>query len=149
MESTIICETNINNDYNNILFKTGLLDRNSKTLILDRRNLYLFGCLPTRFIISLIIGSLFFIKNKTFQFILSICFLVVLGFTIWHLYFKSTKNKKCQWWSNNYQLTISIITFIGVVFLLLTSKYIYSSIFFMIMIIISIIGGLSQISNLK
>jgi hypothetical protein len=147
--STIVCETNINNDYNNVLFKNGLLDKNSVTLTSDRRRLYLFLCLPTRFFISLLTGSLFFIKNKIFQFVLSLIYLGILSFGIWHLYSKSEKSKKCQWWSNNYQLLIAIIGYIGVVVLLLTLKYDFSSIFLMIMMIISIIGGASQISNLK
>jgi len=149
MDSTIVCETTINNDYDNILFRNGLLDKNSKTLVSDRKNLYLFVCLPTRFFISLLIGSLFFIKNKTFQFVLSLIYLGILSFGISHLYSKSEKSKKCQWWSNNYQLLIAIIGFIGVLVLLLTTKYEFSSIFLMIMMIISIIGGVSQISNLK
>ena len=149
MDSTIVCETNINNDYNNILFKNGLLDKNSKTLVSDRKNLYLFVCLPTRFFISLLIGSLFFIKNKTFQFLLSLFLLGIMIFVVWHLYSKSEKSKKCQWWSNNYQLLITLITFICLLVLLITSKYEFSSLFFMMMMVISIIGGLSQISNLK
>jgi hypothetical protein len=149
MDSTIVCETTINNDYDNILFRNGLLDKNSKTLVSDRKNLYLFVCLPTRFFICLLIGSLFFIKNKKFQFVLSLIYLGILSFGISHLYSKSEKSKKCQWWSNNYQLLIAIIGFIGVLVLLLTTKYEFSSIFLMIMMIISIIGGVSQISNLK
>jgi len=147
--STIVCETNINNDYNNVLFKNGLLDKNSVTLTSDRRRLYLFVCLPTRFVISLLIASLFLIKNKIFHFVLSLIYLGILSFEISHLYSKSEKSKKCQWWSNDYQLLISIIGFIGVAVLFLTSKYEFSSIFLMIMMVISIIGGLSQISNLK
>lgn len=143
------CETNINSDYNNILFKLGFLNKDSPTLISDRRKLYLSACIPTRFSIAMIFGLLYFVDNDNFHYYLSIVSMLISLLAILHLSFKDKKYKLCQWWSNNFQLYISLAIFFGSLILLLTSKYKITSVFIMSMLLISVIGGIYQFPNLK
>ena len=143
------CKTNINGDYDNILFKLNLLDKNSPTLTSDRKNLYLHGCIPTRLTIAIIAGILFFlIKNEKIHKYLSIFYMFIGLFAFFHLITKSQKDKKCQWWSNNFQTIIALLIFIfALIFYFKNPKF--SSLSTMILIIIGVFGGVSQLHNLK
>ena len=47
------CETNINNGYNNVLFKTGILNKNSKHLNKDRSLIFYGICIPVRTLLAI------------------------------------------------------------------------------------------------
>lgn len=146
---SIKCKTNINGDYDNILFKMNLLKKDSPTLTSDRKKLYLSACIPTRLTLALFAGSLFFlIKNEKIHKYLSIFYIFIGLFAFFHLMTKSQKDKKCQWWSNNFQTLIALLIFIfALIFYFKNPKF--SSLSTMILIIISVIGGVSQLHNLK
>ena len=143
------CKTNINGDYDNILFKLKFLNKDSPTLISDRKKLYLRACIPTRLTIALIFGLLFFyIQNEKIHKYLSIFYIIVGLISFIHLLTKSQKDKKCQWWSNKFQTIIAFLIFLfSLIFYFKNPKY--SSLSTMILIIISVIGGVSQIGKLK
>lgn len=143
------CKTNINGDYNNILFKMNLLKKDSPTLTSDRKKLYLSACIPTRLTLALMTGILFFlIKNEKIHKYLSIFYMFIGLFAFFHLITKSQKNKNCQWWSNNFQTIIALLIFIfALLFYFKSPKF--SSLSTMILIMLGVIGGVSQLHNLK
>lgn len=143
------CKTNINNDYNNILFKLNLLNKDSPTLTSDRKKLYLSACVPVRITLALIAGSLFFfIKDEKIHKYLSIFYIIIGLLAFVHLSLKSQKDKNCQWWSNTFQTTIAFSIFLSSLFFYYENPKI-SSLSTMILLIIGVIGGLLQINNLK
>jgi phosphatidylserine synthase len=146
---SITCKTNINGDYDNILFQMNLLNKDSQTLTSDRKKLYLTACIPIRITLALIAGFLFFyIKNEKMHKYLSIFYIFIGLFSFIHLITKSQKDKNCQWWSNNFQKIIALLIFIfAIIFYFINPKL--SSLSTTILIVISVIGGLSQLHNLK
>lgn len=143
------CKTNINGDYDNILFKMKLLNKDSPTLTSDRKKLYISACIPARLSLALIAGFLFFyIKNQKIHKYLSIFYIIIGLFSFFHLITKSQKNKNCQWWSNNFQTIIAFLIFIfALIFYFKNPKF--SSLSTMILIIIGVIGGFSQLNKLN
>lgn len=146
---SIKCKTNINGDYDNILLKMNLLKKDSSTLTYDRKKLYLYGCIPTRLTLAIIAGILFFfIKNEKIHKYLSIFYIIIGLFAFFHLITKPQKDKTCQWWSNNFQTIIALLIFIFALFFYFKNPK-FSSLSTMLLIIISVIGGFSQLHNLK
>jgi phosphatidylserine synthase len=112
--SSIPCKTNINNDFNNVLFKSGFLNKDSKNLQNDRKNLFQFVCLPFRFGIALLlvyISDLSFI-NIYAQNIFSI---IILSLSLYHLQTKSEKSVRCQWWDNKLEVSLLYMVLLFVV----------------------------------
>lgn len=111
---SISCKTNINNDFNNVLFKSGLLNKDSKNLQNDRKHLFQFVCLPFRFGIALLLlylSDLSFI-NIYAQNIFSI---IILSLSIYHLKTKSTKSVRCQWWDNKLEVSLLYVVLLFVI----------------------------------
>ena len=108
------CKTNINNDYDNFLFKSGVLNTDSQTLQNDRKIMFQFVCLPVRFALALFllyISDLKFI-NIYVQNIISI---IIIGFSIYHLQTKAKKSVKCQWWDNNLEVSLLYLVLASVI----------------------------------
>ena len=103
------CPVNINNGTNNILFKLGLLNADSQTLGEDRARLFYEICIPIRILIILGVFSLLKVQNTGVQSILCIIFTVLYLTVIYHLASKSSQSKKCQWWSNNFEIFLSVV----------------------------------------
>lgn len=129
-----VCESNINNNFDNALFKIGILNKNSINLQKDRQNAFQFICLPVRFIIAII---LLYLSDKIDSYLQNIISVILIGFSIYHLYTKSNKSKSCQWWSNSLEIFLLCLTliliFIGTFFkyrtLKIVSLYMIFSIF--------------------
>jgi len=113
MKNTL-CKTNINNDFDNILFKLGILDKNSIRLSEDRKIMFQYVCLPVRFLIALF---LLYLSEKINNLLLqnTISLLLLFG-SIYHLYTKSCKSKVCQWWDNSLEIFMIGITLILTLF---------------------------------
>ena len=134
---SISCKTNINNDFNNFLFKSGFLNKDSKNLQNDRKILFQFVCLPTRFGLALLllyISDLSFI-NIYAQNIFSI---IILSLSIHHLQTKSTKSVRCQWWDNKLEVSllhvVLLFVIIGLIYEFKTLKIVSLYMIFSILI---------------
>jgi pantothenate kinase len=101
------CKTNINNNFNNILFKSGILNKHSKTLQKDRKYAFQYICLPIRFIIAII---LLYLSDKINIHLQNIISIILILFSIYHLFTKSSTSKLCQWWSNSLEIFFLVIT---------------------------------------
>ena len=110
------CPYNINNGENNILFKLGLLDINSKTLGSDRSNIFYKICIPLRLAIGIGIISLYWINNAKIQSILCIVLGLFSLISVIHLAMKSKNSKKCQWWSNNLEIFFGLLSLIACIY---------------------------------
>jgi len=108
------CKTNINNDYDNFLFKTGILNKDSPTLQNDRKIMFQFACLPARFILALF---LLYISDIDFIniYVQNIISILIIGFSIYHLKTKEPKSVKCQWWDNNLEVSILHLVLVSVI----------------------------------
>lgn len=104
-EQEIICETNINNNFNNFLFNSYILNKDSKTLQNDRKTTFQFVCLPVRFALALF---LLYISDLSLIniYVQNIFSLIIISFSIYHLQRKSEKYVKCQWWSNTFEINL-------------------------------------------
>jgi len=131
-----MCTININNEYENILFKTNLLDKNSKQLGKDRQQLFNYICIPIRLLLLIVLLSLSQIQNTNFQIILRILLIIMYLITIIHL---SSKKSKCQWWSNEYEIFLSIMAILVCFFVKENTVFYVSLILFA-----SIAGGIVQ-----
>ena len=58
------CILNMNNGADNILFKSGFLNENSKTLNKDREKLFYLICIPLRILLACIILYLSFREQQ-------------------------------------------------------------------------------------
>ena len=131
-----MCSININNEYDNILFKLNFLNRESKNLGKERQNLFYFTCIPIRFILLLFLLGLSQVKNETFQKILRGILILVYFVSIIHLV---SKKSKCQWWYNEYEIILSILAILICIFIQENTVFYVSIIFLM-----SILGGIMQ-----
>jgi len=104
-EEEIICETNINNNFNNFLFETGILNKDSKTLQTDRKNTFQFVCLPARLALALFLLYLSDLSQINI-YVQNIFSIIIIAYSIYHLNKKSKKSVRCQWWSNNLELNL-------------------------------------------
>ena len=131
-----MCSININNEYDNILFKLNFLNRESGNLGKERHNLFYFVCIPSRFILLLFLLGLSQVKNETFQKILRGILILVYFVSIIHLV---SKKSKCQWWYNEYEILLSILAILICIFIQENTVFYVSIIFLM-----SILGGIMQ-----
>ena len=136
-----MCSININNEYDNILFKLNFLNRESKNLGKERQNLFYFTCIPIRFLILFFLFGLSQVKNETFQKFLRGILILVYFVSIIHLV---SKKSKCQWWYNEYEIILSILAILICIFIQENTVFYVSIIFLM-----SILGGIIQSIYLK
>lgn len=131
-----MCTININNEFDNILFTSNLLDKDSKQLGKDRQKLFYFRCIPIRFFLFLVLFYMSQIKNDTFQMFLKIGLIFIYLTTTIHLI---SKKSKCQWWSNNYEVLLSILAILICIFVKEHATFYVS-----LLLLSSIIGGIIQ-----
>jgi len=138
----MVCLTNINNNYDNFLFKSGFLDANSKHLNQDRAKLFYGVCIPVRTLIAISIFCLSFILNKSIQTTFSYIIGLFSLLSFIHLANKSPESKKCQWWSNSLEMFFAFLSFCICIYCISTQQpcVIYIS----IILGISILSGLIQ-----
>jgi len=135
------CETNINNGTDNFLFKSGILNKDSATLQNDRKIMFQFACVPTRFVLALF---LFYISDIEFIdiYLQNIISIIIISVSIYHLQSKSQKSAKCQWWSNNLEIgslyLVLILIVVGLFYKFKTLKIVS------LYMIYSILAGLIQ-----
>lgn len=143
------CPININNGFENILFKLNLLNKNSSTLNQDRERLFYYICIPIRILIALFFLFLYFKNNFETQKQLSLFAIFITFFTFAHLLSKEFSNSDCtQWWSNKFEIFLIFIAFIISLYSYFNSKdYCMLSLF--IIMLISIIAGIIQSLFLK
>jgi hypothetical protein len=131
----MICPNN-NKIFDKMLFESGLIDDNLSDVdkAYQRRRVYYTICIMIRLAIA---GLVLQLKDKEFMpyviGIISIYPIISLGF------YRTEDN---QWWSNKFQLAISIALFISCLLIILKTqipKYIPSLILF-----ISVFGGVFQ-----
>ena len=81
------CPLNMNNGFDNILFKLNLLNKESLTLNKDRKNLFYFICIPLRIVIAGVLLYLYLSKRD-------LCFFAIFAtfFTFIHLLLKEFSN---------------------------------------------------------
>ena len=79
------CILNMNNGADNILFKSGFLNENSKTLNKDREKLFYLICIPLRILLACIILYLSFIKKPKLQSNLCLIAIFITFFMFIHL----------------------------------------------------------------
>ena len=136
------CETNINNGYNNVLFKTGILDKNSKHLNKDRSLIFYGICIPVRTLLAISVYCLCFIKSEKIQTRLSYMFALISLYSFIHLATKSKESLKCQWWSNSLEMFIALMLFLTSVYCIIKNKP--CTVYVSIILGTSIISGLLQ-----
>ena len=131
----MICPNN-NKIFDKMLFESGLIDDNLSDVdkAYQRRRVYYTICIMIRLTIA---GLVLQLKDKEFMpyviCIISIYTIISLGF------YRTEDN---QWWSNKFQLAISIALFISCLLIILKTQiptYIPSLILF-----ISVFGGVFQ-----
>jgi hypothetical protein len=133
------CPLNMNNGFDNILFKLNLLNKDSMTLNKDRKNLFYFTCIPLRIVIAGVLLYLHLSKRD-------LCFFAILAtfLTLIHLLLKEFSNNDCkQWWSNKFEIFLSFIAFILSVYCYFYNKE-YCMLYLSIIVIISVIAGIIQ-----
>lgn len=104
------------NNYGNALngfFSSGILSKDSPTLSLDRQRLFLYGCIPFRsLLILLLLLSFIFINEKRYLYH-SVLKYIVLFISIISLIAQLskqiTKEYKCQWWNYEFEVFIRIL----------------------------------------
>jgi len=102
------CPININNGFENILFKVNLLKKNSLTLNQDREWLFYYVCIPIRILIAFFFLFLYFKNNFETQKKLSLIAIFITFFTFAHLLSKEFSRSYCiQWWSNKFEIFLS------------------------------------------
>ena len=131
-----MCTININNEFDNILFTSNLLDKDSKQLGKDRQKLFYLRCIPIRFFLFFILFYMSQIKNDTLQMFLKIGLIFIYLTTTIHLI---SKKSKCQWWSNNYEILLSILAILICIF----GKE-HATFYVSLLLLLSIIGGIIQ-----
>ena len=136
-----MCTININNEYNNNLFKTGLLDEYSNDIGKDRKRLFYFLCIPIRIFLFFVLLYLSQNENKNFQTVFRIVLAIIYFTSIIYL---SLKQSKCQWWNNSFEIILCIVAF-SICILVPENTTMYVSFIFLI----SILSGLSQSIYLK
>jgi hypothetical protein len=143
------CPININNGFENILFKLKLLNKNSLTLNQDRERLFYYVCIPIRILIALVFLSLYFKNNFETQKKLSLVTIFITLFTFAHLVSKEFSNSDCtQWWSNKFEIFLSFIAFVLSLYCYFYNKN-YCMLSLFILMCISIIAGIIQSLLLK
>lgn len=136
------CPININNGFNNILFKTGLLNKDSPTLGCDRKRLFYNLCIPTRLVLVFVILLLSLKKYNAF---LELILFIFSLYSFIHLYTK--KNYECQWWYNWIDVGLAFIaTLISFICLIIGKN---SAIYLGILMLFSILAGYLQSIILK
>lgn len=131
-----MCEINMTNEYENVLFKSKLLDRNSKHLGEERRKLFYFVCIPIRLLIFCTLLYLSQIQNETLQQVLRILLMLIYISSIFYLL---TKKSKCQWWFNEYEIFLSTLAVLICIFVKKNTVFYVS-----IIMLLSILGGIAQ-----
>lgn len=136
------CPINMNNGFDNVLFKIGLLNKNSPTLGCDRKRLFENICIPVRLFTVLII---LYLSLKKYSIFLAFSLFLLSLLTFIHLYTKT--NYECQWWSNSFDTVLALISTVICFICLIIGENaaIYVGIFFLI----SIIAGYLQSINRK
>ena len=142
--SSLSCISNINNGENNVLFKLGLLNKNSPHLGQDRLTLFNV-CLIVRLLIVIILLSLFFIQNDVIQTIITLFLLSISCIAFFHLVTKI--RPLTQWWNNFFEILLLFISILIGLYCLM--KGIQSSRYIAIILMISIISGFSQSEIIK
>ena len=143
------CPININNGFENILFKLNLLNKNSLTLNQDREWLFYYVCIPIRILIAFFFLFLYFTKNFETQKKLSLIAIFITFFTFAHLLSKEFSRNDCvQWWSNKFEMFLSLAAFIISVYCYFYNKN-YCMLSLFIVMFISIITGIIQSLLLK
>ena len=133
------CPLNINNGFDNILFKLNLLNKDSLTLNKDRKNLFYFTCIPLRILIACILLYLYLSKKD-----LCLIAIVATFFTFIHLSIKEFSNIECkQWWSNRFEILLSFAAFILSIYCYFYEKE-YCMLYLFIIFSISILAGILQ-----
>ena len=138
------CPININNGFENILFKVNLLKKNSLTLNQDREWLFYYVCIPIRILIAFFFLFLYFKNNFETQKKLSLIAIFITFFTFAHLLSKEFSRSYCiQWWSNKFEIFLIFSAFILSLYCYFNDKdYCMLSLF--IIMFISIIAGIIQ-----
>lgn len=131
------CPINMNNGFDNILFKTGLLNKDSRNLGYDRKRLFQNICIPTRLFIVFIILCLSLKKYNKF---IELCLFIFSLLSFIHLYTKN--NYQCQWWNNTIDTSLALLATIISFICLISCKS--SVIYVGILMMISIIAGYLQ-----
>jgi hypothetical protein len=131
-----MCSININNEYENILFKTNFLNKNSIQLGKDREHLFYFVCIPIRLMILFFLLFLSKVENQNIQTITTISLFFIYLFSVIHLL---SKKNKCQWWSNEYEIVLCLLALLTLLFIKKNSVLLISLIMFF-----SIMGGIAQ-----
>ena len=135
------CDINMTDEFQNALFKTHFLSKDSPHLGLDRSNLFYFTCIPVRLTI---VAILLFLSNKMNNKLQNILAMLIYLVTLFRLLSKSST---CQWWSNELEiilLTCGIFVNIFAIYYDL-SGFLFLSIFMGL----SIFSGLLQSFILK
>lgn len=138
------CPININNGFDNILFKLNLLDKDSLTLNTDRKHLFYFACIPLRILIACILIWLYLNKKDLCLIAIFITFL-----TFVHLLMKEFSKNECkQWWSNKFEIILSFTAFMLSLYSYFYNKE-YCMLYLSIMVFISILAGIIQTVAIK
>ena len=138
------CPININNGFDNVLFKLNLLDKDSLTLNTDRKHLFYFTCIPLRILIACILLWLYLNKKDLCLLAIFITFL-----TFVHLLMKEFSKNECkQWWSNKFEIILSFIAFMLSLYCYFYNKE-YCMLYLSIMVFISILAGIIQTVVIK
>lgn len=137
-----ICPININNGFDNILFKTGLLNKDSPTLGCDRKRLFENICIPVRLFIVIFI---LYLSLKKYHIFLALSLFLFSLLTFIHLYTKN--NYGCQWWSNIFETLLALIATIICFICLIKGEN--ASIYVGILFLISTFAGYLQSINNK
>lgn len=131
-----MCSININQEYENVLFKSNLLDKNSPQLGKDRQKLFYTVCIPLRLLILFLLLSVSQIKNESIQAFTTITLFFIYLFSTLHLL---SKKSKCQWWSNEYEILLCILALLVCLFVKENTVFLVCVIMFF-----SILGGIIQ-----
>lgn len=138
------CPININNGFENILFKFNFLNKNSNTLNQDREKLFYYVCIPVRILISFCFLFLYFKNDFKTQKKLSLFAIFISFLTFAHLLNKEFSRNDCvQWWSNEFEIFLSFVAFIISIYCYFYNKN-YCMLSLFILMVISIISGIIQ-----
>lgn len=131
-----MCSININQEYENVLFKNNILDKNSPQLGKDRQKLFYTVCIPLRLLILFLLLSVSKIKNESIQTFTRISLFIIYFLSALHLLLKKSK---CQWWSNEYEIFLCILALL--ICILVKEKTVF---FICVIMFFSILGGIIQ-----
>lgn len=127
---------NNNKDFDNFLFKSGLIDDNlsSEDKAYQRRRVYYTICITLRLLLA---GLILQLKDKAW---VPYVFAFFSGYSVYNYTFN--RKEYNQWWSNKFQLAMAVIGFIVsilIIFKVGIPTYTMALVFF-----ISIFGGVFQ-----